>query len=103
MGKNSTGLFHSGQFFKKANLAQVKVCLDAGGRIDGHDEHGNSPLHDAAAYNPNPAITAALLSAGANPQIANKEGETAWDYAQDDPDLKNIFDKHARVIIRKND
>ncbi|MCY4325154.1 MAG: ankyrin repeat domain-containing protein, partial [Betaproteobacteria bacterium] len=76
MGKNSTGLFHSVQFFKKANLAQVKVCLEAGGKIDGHDEHGNSPLHWAAALSPHPEVIDALVNAGADPDCPNERGET---------------------------
>ncbi len=42
----------------------------------------------AAEYNENPAVVITLLNAGADGTIKSSEGETAFDYAQQNQKLK---------------
>ena len=52
----------------------------------------------ATKENPQPAVVAVLLDAGADPTLIDKAGKTAWDYAQDNPQLKNTT-AHWRINI----
>ena len=60
-----------------ANLAVVRVLLDAGADPNVKDENGRTPLHFAAKNNTNPAVISTLLNAGANLEARTKSlGET---------------------------
>ena len=60
---------------------QIKNLQDAHLDLNGADEFGFTALHYAAISN-NPDVTKALLEAGANPNIQNKDGKTASDLAR---------------------
>jgi ankyrin repeat protein len=45
----------------------------------------------AALANPNPDVITALLSAGADAKVKDKDGKTAFDYAQDNWSLKGTY------------
>ncbi len=60
---------------------QIKNLQDAHLDLNGADGFGFTALHYAAISN-NPDITKALLEAGANPNIQNKDGKTASDLAR---------------------
>ena len=64
------------------------ALLDAGADPNAREEFGFTPLHQAAAFNVNPAVTTALLDAGADPNARAEDGQTAWDLAQDNEALK---------------
>lgn len=62
----------------KADL--VRKYLKDGMNPDARDRLDRTPLMMAAAYNPDPAVVALLLEAGANPFLKDKEGRQAFDY-----------------------
>ena len=53
------------EFFVLATPSEVEGCLDVGARVDARDEDGLTPLHFAASLSDNPAVTWALVDAGA--------------------------------------
>ncbi len=64
-------------FWKSATVKAVSRCLEAGSDPSvrqGAD--GWTPLHLAAAYNRNPAIIAALVAEGADPNVRGISAET---------------------------
>ena len=52
-------------YFKNATVEGVTACLAAGAAPMARDEDEETPLHDAAAFNINPAVIEALLEDGA--------------------------------------
>ena len=63
-------------FFEKAGPKQVRVCLEAGRRLDQRDSQGRTVLHHAARVLGKQASVVALLHAGADPNLADKKGRT---------------------------
>ena len=61
-------------FFKAATAADVTRCLEAGANVETRDEGGFTVLHAAAAFNGSPAVTKALLDAGADIDSQAKNG-----------------------------
>ncbi|PSC68913.1 CMV 1a interacting 1 [Micractinium conductrix] len=59
----------------------VPLLLQKGASVNDTDGYGQTPLHDAAFHGHEDAV-AALLAAGANPNIRNKKGFTALDRAR---------------------
>jgi ankyrin repeat protein len=62
--------------------------LNAGANVNDRNTWGATPLMLAAEYNENPAVVITLLNAGADGTIKSSEGETAFDYAQQNQKLK---------------
>lgn len=75
-----TGL--SGQDLFYLSLAgtpeQVQAAIDAGAKVNDHDEFGRTPLMLAAAKNNNPDVITTLLNAGADAKAKDIEGKTAF-------------------------
>ena len=89
------------------NERMVDLLVEKGADVDHQDRDGQTPLHflckyrDADILNPEKAkkTAEALLRAGANPHIPNKEGKTAWQMAQGSEYAKDfipIFRKHSK-------
>ena len=55
----------------------LKMLIDHGAKLGTRDKKGNTALHWAAS-NRNPAVLEFLLDAGADPDIKNLEGRTAY-------------------------
>jgi len=70
---------HKAAFFGHANVIDYLATLDAI-NINAIDSDGDTPLHDAARFG-HTAVVEALLKAGADKTIKNKEGRLASDLA----------------------
>ena len=69
-------------FWQTATLEMVAPCLEAGADPEVRQGvHGWTPLHLAAAYNPNPVVIARLVTAGADPNVRDISGETPLHWA----------------------
>ena len=58
------------------SLEMVSLLIDSGSEVHGLDERGETPLHSAAATNPDPRVADLLLSNGAQLHAEAKHGET---------------------------
>ena len=69
--------------------SEVKAALadgaDPGAR---EDSLGDTPLHGAAALNPNPSVILALIEGGADPGARDDAGKVPFDYAEKNVALK---------------
>ena len=65
----------SKEFWVEATLADVQAALDCGASISTRDEHGSTPLSQAAAFSSEPAVVVALIEAGAEVLPGLKAGE----------------------------
>ena len=54
-----------------------------------YDEDGLTPLMHAARFNENPEVIMVILNAGADGKVKSGDGRTAFDYAGDNPTLKD--------------
>jgi len=70
---------HKASFFGHANVIEYLATLD-GTNVNAVDADGDTPLHDAARFG-HKAVVEALLKAGADKTIKNKEGKLASDLA----------------------
>ena len=74
-------------FFRSASLARVVDCLEAGSNVNARVV-GRTPLHWAVTYDADLRIIEALVDAGADASARDDEGNTPWDYAQDNEVLR---------------
>jgi ankyrin repeat protein len=72
----------------------VRVLLAAGADVNAVDRFGYTPLLYAATIDFGDAETAkALLQAGANPNVPNKEGKTALAQGREYPYIRAVSEK----------
>jgi len=71
------------------NPEVITALLKAGARLDDRNIVGMTPLMMAAMNNTNPEVVMILLKAGANGKTKSLEGKTAFDYAKDNPNIKD--------------
>ena len=67
----------------------LKALLAADAQLDARGEYGWTPLIHASALNKNPEIVTTLLRAGADGKLTSTEGKTAFDYAAENPNVKD--------------
>ncbi len=83
-----TALHHVAQWNKNPKL--IKKLVDAGARLDSGNLRGTTPLHSAAlnAIAPEAMITA-LLDLGADATNTTLAGDTSYDWAKKNSNLKD--------------
>ena len=59
------GQWNTRKYFQVATVEGVTACLASGADPLGRNDNENTPLHDAARHNANPAVIEVLLAAGA--------------------------------------
>jgi ankyrin repeat protein len=69
---------HKAAFFGHAHVIPYLLQRQAACNVP--DVYGDTPLHDAAHLG-HATVVAALLQGGADPQMKNHAGQTAWDMA----------------------
>ena len=60
----------------------IRLMLAAGIPVNGTDKTGTTALMMAAAFSSDPAVAALLLEKGADPELRDRSGHTALDYAR---------------------
>ncbi len=64
-------------FWQELTPQQVRECLASGESRDAGDKNNRTPLHRAAAFNPDAEVIRAFLQAGADIGGLDKHGRTA--------------------------
>ena len=78
------------------NPEVITTLRKAGADIEARDIDGSTPLMKAAGSNSNPEVVTVLLKAGADAKAKNKAGQTAFDYAKYNQNLKGT-DAHKQL------
>jgi ankyrin repeat protein len=71
----------------------ARLLIESGADVNVQDGYKNTPLHDAAAMG-NVEVVRMLLDHGANIDVIDENGKTPLDYADDEPEIKAIFDEY---------
>ena len=61
-------------FFDTATVATVRLCLVSGADVMARNEWGDTPLHQAAMHNDDPAVVSVLLESGADVMARTESG-----------------------------
>ena len=79
----------------------VTALARAGALVDARDKRGRwTPLHLAAWFGKSQAVVQALVDAGADPEATDKAGKTPWDYVKENPVLKGLHPRPAKVSCK---
>jgi ankyrin repeat protein len=71
------------------NPEVITTLLNAGAEVNAGDTDGRTVLMWAAQDNKNSEVITALLNAGADGKLKSSAGKTAFDYAKDNPKIKD--------------
>lgn len=77
----------------------VELLIKAGSNINTQDKQGETPLHKASLFGKKD-VAQLLLDNGASKAIKNQNGQTAEDYAQEQEDIKELFDNYIPIVTR---
>ena len=69
------------RFFETTTAEEVARCLGGGADPMARNRQGTTPLHFAAGYNENSAVTLALINTKARPNLRDKKGNTPLHFA----------------------
>lgn len=69
-----------------AEAGEIAAAI-ANADVNARGEHGRTPLHYAARYD-TPENVSALIKAGADASLTNKRGETPFDLAEHNDEVK---------------
>ena len=96
---------HEHDFWSRMTIQQVQQILAAGGGADDKDEHGDTPLHHAAAYS-GAKVIKELIKMGADVNSKNNHGKTplheAATYSNDVKVIKELVKAGADVNAKSN-
>ena len=67
----------------------LEILLESGVDVNTKDSFGLTPLMFAAAKSEDPGVIRVLLNAGANGKIVCNDDKTAFDYARENPAIRN--------------
>lgn len=82
-------------------LAYIQICIDNGVNVSKKDKTGNTPIHLAITNNKGNCIPI-LVENGADPNIPNNEGKTAYylvSVEQRNWDLCNLLSEHYPIDL----
>ena len=71
-----------------SNPAVIEALIKAQADVNARHKDGFTPLMAAAGGNSNPAVIEALIKAKANVNARDISDKTAFDYAEDNPEIK---------------
>lgn len=71
-----------------SNPAVIEALIKAKADVNARNKNGGTPLMAAAGFNSNPAVIEALIKAKADVTVRDKAGKTAFDYAENNPEIK---------------
>ena len=74
------------------DVVRIKRKLAAGADVNNASENGWTALM-LAAYRNHAEVAKVLLQAGANPDMKNHEGKTAWDYIKGKKRMEYVFER----------
>ena len=95
------GKWNTDGYFQTASVESVTAFLAAGADPNARDEGKNTPLHEAAGSNENPAVTEVLLKAGADPGAKNKRDSTPLEIAKIRKNINVIEVLRDPTIVRE--
>lgn len=84
----------------KTDTSIMKRLLDYGADVLSFDNNGNFPLHKAVSAKAKEAAWL-LIQAGSSMSARNKDGLSAQDLADKDPEMKLVFEKFKREMAQK--
>ena len=68
--------WNSRGYSQAATAEKVADCLRSGADLEARNKYGRTPLHYAAMFNGNPAVTNLLMEAGADPNVRDQRSRT---------------------------
>lgn len=100
--KGQTALFAAGEYLNSdkdgARVAIVRLLVEAGADVNGHDNDGNTPLHETFLTD----VEVELLKLGADVNARNNDGETPIFTTVDDAAIPIFLAHGADLNIRNN-
>ena len=77
-------------FIHKRDVEIVKLLLAKGADVNAKNHKGDTPLRRALLFGKNPAVIEVLVKAGADVNAEDNAGMTIWDYAEKNPEVKEL-------------
>lgn len=76
----------------------LEALIHAGAKVNAISDDGLTPLHFAAMGNGDPAVLTTLITSGADTEIKDGSGASAFDYAQQNEELKGTDGDGYRML-----
>lgn len=90
-------VYQSGDVLMVETLLFIEKELN--GTVETLNENGATPLQISARYNPDVAVTALIINAGANINAKDKNGKSVRDYAKENPNAETA--KALQKLVMK--
>ncbi|MGA9135771.1 MAG: ankyrin repeat domain-containing protein [Candidatus Sulfotelmatobacter sp.] len=86
--KGMTALIYATSVNQNPKPEMITTLLKAGANVNARDEYGTTPLMYAASRSSNPEVITTLMQAGADVKAKGSDGKTAFDFAQNNENLR---------------